>query len=639
MIRVKKEKGQLIRKWDSQPLKTKIVATMGSPESYVEGIYDLNLDKTQPPFTYDQLIENFILNGVNVIRLNMAYMNERTTDSFFKSLRNCVRKIQPGKCPKIAVLTDLPGPRIRFEEVPENGINVQKGDIFTIRFEKLRNGNMDGASVCINEKPLKEYDEGAFANIMNQIGDKIESSEEVRIIVGDGEVMMRVKRDKFERNRSQAILECEVIKEGKIGNARFTVKDIDFSIGSFTKEDEEKLEILFKSGAFQDDGLWAFVGLSFTQSADDILRAKEFIEVKSRDKLKEEDSEHASWYAPALIAKIETNRGYENREEILDVADGIMVARGDLGVQKAIEEIGTIEKELIKLCNKQGKPVITATQMLGSMVESLEPTRAEVTDVFNSILDSTDAVMLSEETSRGCYPFHAIFKIASIAAEAEHFYEKVEMGKAMRSRLAVQRYQEFLVDAEDRINKMQTRIRKVLKKLRDERVILEGQFGRTSEEEETLKTLKWREALYDGELEKLLKQKPRTTNCTSQAVCIFSETEGINAIIALTTTGRTARMISRFRPSVKIIGATHDDYNACKLVLSYGVIPVNFGNIRSQAGPGEMFEQAGKVVIEAELLLTEDGVVLTSGNRPKEPGTTNTIQIQERLIAILPVFE
>jgi pyruvate kinase len=626
MLRAKIVDGQPLRDWDKQPLKTKIVATIGSPQSYEEGIYNLKLEKDEPPYSYDYLAENFMLNGVSVIRLNMAYMTGSTTRSFFESLRRCLTEIPTRKRPRIAVLTDLPGPRIRFENILEGGLVLQKDKMFTIRFDTLVDGNVHGASVCINKQPLKRYNPDAFQHMMEQIEEK--ERGEALVKVGDGKVIMEVESVDSEDGK----IECKVIKGGAIHNDRFTVKDVDFTIPSFTDEDQRKLNELFDSGAFQDDGLWAFVGLSFTQSAADVLRAKKFIE----DKIKERgaDEEHASWYAPALIAKIETSKGYNNREEILTVADGIMVARGDLGVQKDIEEIGTMEKELIKLCNKRGKPVITATQMLLSMVKSLEPTRAEVTDVFNSILDGTDAVMLSEETSTGCYPFHAIRKMVFIAAEAEHFYEKVENGKPDR-RAAMRRYLQFLAHAEERIEQMEAHINSKREQLDEEIVPLRQKKMLSDEENERLTTLNWQRTSYDKELDKLLKQKPRMADCTSQAACVFSENEGTNAIIALTTTGRTARLISRFRPTVKIIGATHDNHNACKLLLSYGIIPINFGDVDSGSGPGEMFKKAGQVAVNEGLVRPKEGVVLTSGNRPKEPGTTNTVQMQAELSSVL----
>lgn len=639
--------GKARRAWDQQRLKTKIVATIGSvgekgsySKNDFRGIYDLegNLRKAKD-IDYYYLISNFIRHGVDVIRLNMAHMKRPkiqdplgATKEFFQSLSKIYGS---ARSPKIAVLTDLEGPRITFQGLPKKGIPLREGSEFTLYLASNPSKDMNGASICINERPLKQYySPDAFKKMMDEVED---AQGPVLVIVGDGPMQLKVKRV----DRQASTLRCEVVKGGKIENhKRFTIKDMGLDIRSFTDEDRRMIDLLFDANAFQLDGLWAFVGLSFTQSADDILRVKYYLEDKVRKYLREKrlDPDLAPLYTPAVIAKIETASGFDKREEILDVADGLMVARGDLGVQKEIQEIAAIQKELIKLCNKHGKPVITATEMLKSMVINPEPTRAEVLDVFNAILDGTDAVMLSEETSQGCYPFHAIRKMAEIAAEAEYFFEKRQADPAERRAAAVRRYEEFLSDAERVIAARRTRIDQQRKTLSDNK-------GLTPDSTERRK-LEWMEKLYEGKRNHTLKQ--RTTNHISQSACIISEStiptlqgqavvdKEVKAIIALTTTGRTARMISRFRPTAVIIGATHDAPNACKLLLSYGVIPINIGEVPKKAGPTEMFKQAAQAVLNEQLLGPEAAVVMTSGHRPKEPGTTSTLQIREQLRELAP---
>lgn len=636
--------GQARRAWDQQRLKTKIVATIGSvgekgsySKNDFRGIYDLegNLRKAKD-IDYYYLISNFIRHGVDVIRLNMAHMKRPkiqdplgATKEFFQSLSKIYGS---ARSPKIAVLTDLEGPRIAFQGLPKKGIPLREGSEFTLYLASNPSKDRNGASICINERPLKQYySPDAFKKMMDEVED---AQGPVLVIVGDGPMQLKVKRV----DRQASTLRCEVVKGGKIENhKRFTIKDMGLDIPSFTDEDRGMINLLFDAGAFQLDGLWAFVGLSFTQSADDILRLKYYLEDKVRRYLQKRKPgpDLAPLYVPAVIAKIETATGFDKREEILDVADGLMVARGDLGVQKEIQEIAAIQKELIKLCNKHGKPVITATEMLKSMVKNPEPTRAEVLDVFNAILDGTDAVMLSEETSQGCYPFHAIRKMAEIAAEAEYFFEQWGANPAERRAAAVRRYEEFLSDAERVIAARRTRINQQIQEL-SKSIATIGQAKKRE-----LKRLKWMDEVYRGKLHHVLKQ--RTTNHISQAACIISEStiptlqgqavvdKEVKAIIALTTTGRTARMISRFRPTAVIIGATHDAPNACKLLLSYGVIPINIGEVRKTAGPTEMFKQAAQAVLNEQLLSPDAAAVLTSGHRPKEPGTTSTLQIREQL--------
>jgi pyruvate kinase len=654
MLRIINEGGVLLREWDRQPLKTKIVATIGGPTSYKKGIYDLDLKKQMGPISYDYLLRNFIDNGVSLIRLNMAHTSVRQATELFQALRRQLGKMKPENLPRIAVLTDLPGPRIEFAKTPDAGIRLSKKStkVFTICLDELVPGDAKHVSVCIGQRSLREYDEKALHHIMEQIDAKISKGEEVRVMVGDGKAILRVIPDRFKKSSARGMIDCELVKEGTIGRDRFTLKNIVLPIASFTNEDQDVLDSLFKCGAFQDDGLWAFVGLSFTQSADDVLRAKRFIETRIGARMRKD--RNPSWYGPALVAKIETSQGYDRRYDIVTVVDAIMVARGDLGIQKDIEEVGTVEKELIKLCNKEGKPVITATQMLLSMTESLEPTRAEVTDVFNSILDGTDAVMLSEETSIGTYPFHAVRKMATIAAEAERFREEAQLSSGMvsiaasvgnscgkaqqleqteRRKIALQRYREFLRDAEARICESESRIGARLAELTAKISRLRSKGTLKTQDQSKLEELKWQREFYQTKQAQTRKQP--TTDSTSQSTCVMSENEGIKAIVALTTTGRTAAMISRFRPTLRIVGVAHDAHNACKLLLCHGVTPINIGDVPLDAGPGRMFRKAARALAKRGLLQPEDGCVLTCGNRPKEPGTTNTIQIQEELRSIL----
>jgi|GEM_PF-715858 len=620
------ENGQGLRTWDKQPLKTKIVATIGGPTAYRDGILDLDLRPAAAPITYRYLVENLVRNGVNVIRLNMAYVDRAAAKEFLDAVREFSLGARED-IPRFAILVDLPGPRIRFEDVPASGIEVERDQDFRIYFDQTVEPNGKGASVYINRTLLKQYDGGvAYQDIMDEIDRRVRRHLEVRVAVGDGNVILEIDPKDFDRQRRDAYLDCKVIKKGYIGRDRFTVKNIDFTIPSFTQEDQQKIDMLFNCGAFTSDGVWAFVGLSFAQEPDDALRAKRYLEARTQAHLEAQQLEYRWWHAPALIAKIETRKGYENRESILDVVDGIMVARGDLGVQMDVEEIGTIQKTLIQLCNERGKPVITATQMLRSMVDSLEPTRAEVMDVFNSIVDGTDAVMLSEETSTGCYPFHAARKMAYIAGEAEHFFERLDVGKEERRKLTLQRMETFLANADTVIDDAKGRIESAI-------LNIVRKAAGAADDQERLRELEWSSKFYSRELSNW--QKQRTTDTISDSACINSENDAIKAIVPVTTTGRTARMISRFRPNVRVIGVTHDEYAACRLVLSYGVSATVLGDVDTRARPGEMFRLAAELLKGEQLLKPEDGLVLTSGCRPKEPGTTTTIEIQDRLSSIL----
>jgi pyruvate kinase len=307
------------------------------------------------------------------------------------------------------------------------------------------------------------------------------------------------------------------------------------------------------------------------------------------------------------------------------VADGIMVARGDLGLQTEIEEVPAIQKRLIHLCNKRGKPVITATEMLKSMTASIEPTRAEGTDVFNAILDGSDAVMMSEETSRGMYPFHSIRKMVSIAVQAERYFEGHDLPAEQRRAASLLRYQEFLDDDYGRVEENNARFDLIENFL--DRVAVKAE----PTERRLQRTLAWAKELYKEKWGKSVRQT--TTNRITQATCTMSEAEDVKAIIAASTTGRTVRMISRLRPGAVVIGATHDLLNTRKLALSYGVVPVCIGEAAPSEGTEGIFARCQREIVRDPFLGDlfgegDNNIIFTAGTRMGKPGTTDLIHMR-----------
>jgi pyruvate kinase len=686
------EEGRIIREKDGRQqkdelLRTKIVATLGSPHSYDGGLFDLN-EKQVNNLSYRYLVGEFYKNGVDVIRLNLSHPEVDEIEETFLEIKSAILECerQCGNRKRIALLADLPGPKIRFHlTVP---VTFKVGQEFTVHFEDecCTDG---GATVFVDNQALKkalsnlyrpqgrfrsnaipeivenvlgkefinqEGESDPYQVMLNEIRKKLNSNQRVLAVVGDGDVFMKVNNI----DQTNSALNCTVVtvkggKEKKTdkeeapsmavgeikikGNKGFTLKGIDMDISSFTNEDRKKLDKLLDAEykEFGNEG-WepvvAFIALSFVQSADDISKIKEYIERKLYKYISRPDD--ARLQSPSVIAKIETNKGWENRHFILDVADGIMVARGDLGIQMDIQDVPDIQKKLILLCNKRGKPVITATEMLKSMTDSIEPTRAEVTDVFNAILDGSDAVMLSEETAKGKYPFHAIQKMTSIAIQAERNFERLELKEKLRSKANMLRIQEFLKDDSKRIRQNTGRFRDIQAAVDEGEVSISNSFMSDDKKNELQIKLGWRKGLYREKWLKSVQQL--TTNRITQATCIMSESEDVKFIIAATTSGRTVRMISRLRPSVTIIGAAHDIINTRKLAISYGVLPICIGKVDEDEGTEGIFIRCRDEISKDEII--KDAylplflgemftVIFTAGTRLGKSGTTDLIQMRQ----------
>ncbi len=657
------------------PLRTKIVATIGNPDIYKDNhLVNIKGEKVEKnKITWEYLVQKFYENGADIIRLNCSHIDLEEVGNVFREIKRAILKCEQENMQRkrMAVLADLPGPKIRFDI--KNPIRVSVGSKFTIVFDE-KVSEASAQTVYIDNVPLKEaldkavegwrqcyscprdvedcYAENVlgfpgegrsvgkrFPSFMNKISKKLQDGKRVLVFVGDGEVVMEVVGKEFDVNTAR--LKCKIVsvKDKKIqGHKGFTLKGIDIDMPTFTYKDEILLEKFLEADlgkSIQPDEhepVMAFVALSFVQTADDVLRAREFIE----NLLHKTWGEAARHRSPSIVAKLETSKGWRNRDFILDIADGAMVARGDLGLQMEIEEVPRLQKQLIELCNKRGKPVITATEMLKSMTSSIEPTRAECSDVFNAIQDGTDAVMTSEETSNGKYPFHTLQKMVSIAEKAElHFemYEESKGGKIevneLKKSLKHQRVVDFLKDDWARIEKNKERIDGALRALI--RYIAElSQCGAAGQSEKLKTSLEWRMILYKEKLEKTTRQE--TTNRITQAACMLTEATGTKAIFAASASGRTARMISRLRPLVPIIGAAHDLMNMRKMIISFGVFPICIGIVNTRGSTDEMFKQFRDKVLEhyylKDFFEKNDTLIFTAGTPLQTPGTTNLVQIK-----------
>jgi pyruvate kinase len=331
--------------------KTKIVATIG------------------PASESPEMLARLIRAGMNVARLNFSHGNLSKHAEVIRRIRDAAR--ETGR--RLAIMADLPGPKMRLGKIDPEPIQLAPGAHFMLTREDIV-GNAQRASTTFERLPR-----------VVKPGD--------RIFLNDGVVQLLV--DRVAGNN----VECTVIVGGELRSRKgVNLPGIDLGISAFTEHDRECLEFALKAGVDA-------VSQSFVERAADIHAVRAAAAQIGRQ--------------PFVIAKIERADALAYFDEILAAADGIMVARGDLGVEVPIEEIAYTQKQLIAKANLAGKPVITATQMLESMVSSRLPTRAEATDVANAILDGTDCVMLSGESAMGKFPEESVTMLARIAAFTE----------------------------------------------------------------------------------------------------------------------------------------------------------------------------------------------------------------------------
>lgn len=308
------------------------------------------------------MLEKLIQAGMDVARLNFSHGTRSEHNRVIKTIRRLANQFNL----PVAILQDLAGPKVRVGKIKGEQVAIEPGSLFTLT---TRNVPGDDHEVSVN-----------YANLPEDVhpGDTL--------LLSDGALELKVLK-----TRKQDIT-CRVI----VGGPLSSFKGINLPTGSIQAESltaKDKKDLVFGIESEVD-----YVALSFVRKAEDVIAARRFIEEKGSD--------------IPIIAKIEKHEALQNIDEIISVVDGIMVARGDLGVETPLEKVPLVQKMLIKKSNNAAKPVITATQMLRSMVENPRPIRAEVADVANAILDGTDAVMLSEETAMGKYPVEATAMMA-----------------------------------------------------------------------------------------------------------------------------------------------------------------------------------------------------------------------------------
>ena len=457
-----------------------------------------------PACETEEILSGMCRAGMNVARLNFSHGNH---EDHLRRIE-LIRRVRDKLNLPIAIMLDTKGPEYRIRTFREGKVTLADGALFSLTTEDVE-GDEHRVSVTY-QKLTEELDPGDTVLINN--GLVILKVEEIR----GPEVVCRVQNGGVLSDRKSMNFPGKVLRQ-------------DFL------SEQDKKDLLFGIENEVD-----FVAASFVSCREDVQAMRDLLDQNGGKQID-------------IIAKIENRSGVEKIEEICEVADGIMVARGDLGVEIPFMEVPSLQKYLISKCRMLGKRVITATEMLESMIQNPRPTRAEISDVANAVYDGSSAIMLSGETAAGKFPVQAVKTMAETAL----FTEKG-------------------IDYAERFHTMQFTIRNNL-------------------------------------------------DAVSHATCAMAVDVNAKAIVVNSLSGRTARMVSRFRCPVNIIGTTTDARAWRKLNLSWGVTPVL---TESYSSMDVMFWQDLKIARERFDLQAGDNVVLTGGQINGEPGNTNTIKVE-----------
>ena len=321
-----------------------------------------------PASSSPEVLRRMLLAGMNVARLNFSHGSYENHGKMIKLLRDISSELEL----PLTLLQDLQGPKIRVGQLPDTGMILTEGSSITL--VPLADYTGQPSTVGIDYHYVAE-----------------EAIAGTQVLLDDGLLELRV------RKIEGTAVECEVVTGGLLKSHKgVNLPSLNLRLPSMTEKDKKDLDFGISQGV-------DIISLSFVRKADDIRLLKELLVEKGAD--------------IPVLAKIEKPQAVANLEEIIDECDAIMVARGDLGVEMRPEKVPLIQKQIIKLCNQKGIPVITATKMLDSMIHNHRPTRAEASDVANAIIDGTDAVMLSGESAVGEYPIQSVKMLASIAID------------------------------------------------------------------------------------------------------------------------------------------------------------------------------------------------------------------------------
>ncbi len=453
-----------------------------------------------------EIFKKLVENGLNVARLNFSHGDHEEQLARI----NMVKEVRAELGAPVAILLDTKGPEIRTGKFSVEVVNLVEGQEFTLYTDQNKLGDQNGCAVSYMGLP----------------NDVVAGNT---ILIDDGLVGLEVI------STTETEVKCKVLNAGPVKNHKgVNVPNVSIQLPAVTEKDIADIKFGIENGV-------DFIAPSFIRKAADVLEVRKVLEDNGAHDIH-------------IISKIENQEGVDNLDEILNVSDGLMVARGDLGVEIPTEQVPLVQKEMIEKCNIVGKPVITATQMLDSMIRNPRPTRAETTDVANAIFDGTDAIMLSGETAAGKYPVEAVKTMASIAFAAEE-YTDYAAKMASRSKSSV-----------------------------DDSV----------------------------------------TFAVSHATVTTANELNASAIVTATSSGFTARKVSKFRPKCPIIAATTTEKIRRQLALVWGVYSIKIGEARST---DEVFDLSVNGAKDAGYLKKGDLAIITAGVPVGVAGATNLMKV------------
>jgi pyruvate kinase len=567
--------------------KTRIICTVGR--------IDDDWLKNHGIRNIDEAVKKFINAGMDVARINMAHydLKKGTDRKYLEDLIATIRRVAGNLDKTVAILGDIQGPKVRIKKflgkvhrVDKNKIRLEVNQQFILTSQPKIASNEQGALIKY------EGDFSFFKDIKATVRkDDKGNPRHIEFWFGDGRVILETSLS----NISDASAICQVkvpgeLKENQgISTKNATIRPGIYDLANYRK-DRKDIEFLLQ----HDIDLLA---LSFVNCAKDVDNIQTHVNLKIKEKglLGVKERFYGMKRFP-VISKIETEDGLINLGEILEISYGIMVARGDLALRTQIQTIGIYQKEIIGECVTEGKPVITATQMLLSMMDFLEPKRPEATDVTNAIFDGTDALMLSEETADpdSKYPLESIGMMAAISGATE---------KRIKDLNSIE--YKYKVDQQHD---------KVLINLMREK----------SELEEAYKRRRMTDIQYQSKKIEFEEAENREHICYDACKTAFGL--GCKAIIVLTDTGGTARMISRFKPDMPIVVGVYEDRIARILKISYGVEVFRITG-KGREFPFEHFQEVIGHAKAAGLVEDGDRVILVAGYPRGEPGTTSLLNI------------
>jgi pyruvate kinase len=401
----------------------------------------------------------------------------------------------------VAILADLQGPKFRISELPGGMLEVRLGQVL---------------SIGPGPEDLIRVEQPEILSAMSKGG---------TVLLGDGDVELKLME------QTGLSFAAKAVSGGSVKSRQgITLVGKHFDVDPITAKDEEDIEQAMGAGA-------DYIALSYVKSGDDMRRLRELVSDRSI----------------RLCSKIETKEAFLRLDDIVESSDLVMVARGDMGLQMHIEDVPIAQKRIIAKCTEKGKPVITATQMLESMMVNARPTRAEATDVANAILDGTDAVMLSGETASGQHPIECVEMMVRISEKAEALYDRSTIEKVFREQ------------AKDGISH---------------------------------------------------------TEAVAHSVVDLASIIKPAAIITNTTSGQTARLVSKFRPRAQILCATYDARTQAQMAVIWGVEAVH---LQKPVNTDEGVNHAIDAFKMIKRLRSGDLVIITAGVPAGQPGNTNLI--------------